>query len=465
MKIFMLTLLLSISARAFDSAPLSKTLEKSGIGLSSFSVLVQSGGAEKPLFELNADEPRIPASLTKLVTGAAALDAFPAGHQFVTEILVDGPVKEGVLKGNLYLVGDGDPGFVSETLWVLVNNFVRSGITKIEGDLIVDDSKFDRVRFDPSRNKNRVDRAYDAPVGAMSFNWNSVNIYVRPGKLGEAAQVVVDPENDYFQLVNQTKTVKGRKQSIQFDMDIVGNKESSHHERLVVRGTFGAKHKEKVFFRAVEDPALWSLQNLKSFLARRGVSHQGALRMSRPPMSARQVAKVKSRPIAQLVRSMMKFSNNFVAESLIKNLAAQKGARPASLESGVGHLRTFLGDLQIGDFQLANPSGLSRDNKFSARQIVKVLEFAEASGKIQPEFTASLPVAGVDGTLKSRMKSLARRGDLRAKTGMLSGAIGLAGYVGNGKDKMSFCFLFNGSAKDQWKARDVMDQLATQLAQ
>ncbi|NJL24201.1 MAG: hypothetical protein HC902_02800 [Calothrix sp. SM1_5_4] len=139
------------------------------------------------VFGVNEQKDFIPASITKIATAAAVLQRLGPSFKFQTTLWSSGTVKEGVLKGDLILKGGGDAGFVSETMWFLVNEFTRTGVRRIEGDLIVDDGDFDAIRADSSRDPERVDRAYDAPVGAMSFNWNSINIFIRPTQVGGAA--------------------------------------------------------------------------------------------------------------------------------------------------------------------------------------------------------------------------------------------------------------------------------------
>ena len=153
--------------------------------------------SKKTYFELNGDKHFIPASITKLITAAAVLNAFGPNYKFHTQIFIDGDQDGTTLKGNIYLKGGGDPTFVSEKMWMLINDFTRLGIKKITGQIIVDESFFDSERFDPGREPDRNDRAYDAPIGALSFNWNSTTIYARPGaKVGDKALVSIDPEND-----------------------------------------------------------------------------------------------------------------------------------------------------------------------------------------------------------------------------------------------------------------------------
>ena len=162
-------------------------------------VSIEIRNDKKIVDSINSKTLKVPASVSKILTTYGILQRLPLGHRFRTELLYDNE--------NIYIKGGGDPSFVSEKMWFLVNEFVRSKIFSVK-DIIIDDSIFDQVRFDPSRENVRVDRAYDSPVGGLSFNWNSINIFVRPAEsIGEKAMVYLDPESDYYQLVNQTKTV------------------------------------------------------------------------------------------------------------------------------------------------------------------------------------------------------------------------------------------------------------------
>src|SRR5690606_2416139 len=130
---------------------------------------------------------------------AGVLQVFTPGSKFETHLMSDAVIKNGVLEGNLYFKGGGDPSFVSEKMWYLVNEFTRNRVKEISGQVIVDDSLFDTERFDLGRDPNRVNRAYDSPIGAASFNWNAVNVFIRPGdKPGAPALVVADPVSPYL---------------------------------------------------------------------------------------------------------------------------------------------------------------------------------------------------------------------------------------------------------------------------
>ncbi|MBV2167176.1 MAG: D-alanyl-D-alanine carboxypeptidase, partial [Bdellovibrio sp.] len=225
---------------------------------------VGEGHDMQVLLDVNGNKVMIPASITKIATASAVLSQFPPGYKFKTQLLAEASAKNEVLKGHLYLKGGGDPSFVSENLWFLVNAFTRNKIKKIEGDIIVDDSLFDKVRYDMSRQKERVDRAYDAPVGAMSFNWNSVNIFVRPNGVGNGAEVFIDPENEYIRLNNKAKTVSGSGNGLLADRQ-EDNKFAG--DVIHVGGSIGQGLKEVVVFKNITQPDLWAGYNLKAFLA------------------------------------------------------------------------------------------------------------------------------------------------------------------------------------------------------
>jgi D-alanyl-D-alanine carboxypeptidase/D-alanyl-D-alanine-endopeptidase (penicillin-binding protein 4) len=423
---------------------------------------VGEGVDQKVLLEINPTQVMIPASITKIATASAVLENFPPGYKFKTQLLSSGEIRNDILKGSLYLKGGGDPSFVSENLWVLVNGFLRSGIRKIEGDLIVDDSLFDSVRFDESRQKERVDRAYDAPVGAMSFNWNSVNIFVRPKSKGQGVNVYIDPENEYIRLVNKAKTIGGGTNNLIADrVDDKGFLGDVIH----VDGNLGDKNKEVVVYKNITQPDLWSGYNLKAFLAQRGVAVKGIIKNGIAPDSAQVLAESESKPIEQVVADMNKFSNNYVSEMLTKNLGIQSKTKAVSLADGVLVINKHLQGLGIPKEQyvIESPSGLTRNNKMSALAVWKVLRHLREDFRIQPEFLSSLPIAGVDGTLKRRMRSSVAERWVRAKTGYITNVVSLAGYAGLNDGKViTFSFIYNGSS-DETKVRAFFDNVLIYL--
>ncbi|MBK9041376.1 MAG: D-alanyl-D-alanine carboxypeptidase/D-alanyl-D-alanine-endopeptidase [Bdellovibrionales bacterium] len=449
------------------SGRLNRSLSQSNLNKDELAlvVMLHSEGKAEEILSINADQKFIPASVTKILTAAMALEKYPTGHRFVTE-LVSSKANEGpLLKGDLFLKGGGDPGFVSESMWALVNEFVRTGIKTIEGDLVVDDSRFDKERFDSGRDPERVDRAYDAPIGAMSFNWNSVNIYVRPGKKeGDKPFVYADPENEYIRLINEAHTSGPRSKK---DLQVSRKPNGTKSDTIVVSGKIPVGGDEVVIYKGVLQPEIWSAFNLRSFLLSRGISVKGQVREGKiPSTGVVRLAKIESKPIGAIVTDMMKFSNNYVAEMLTKNLAAELVGIPGTMENGIKVLSDYMNEkgFKSDSFSLTSPSGLSRRNRVTAHQLLRILEDLRKNFTVFPEFVSSLPILGVDGTLKSRMKGSEAKGWVRAKTGMLTGTIGLSGYAGRADGGViTFVFLFNGSANKMDVAKRFFDSLIMEL--
>lgn len=434
----------STSKKLSATASVKEILSKYKISASDVSLQILKGHDE--VYSLNAKTSKVPASVSKLFTSYAVLKKYPPGHRFYTRLYVDG--------NNIYLKGGGDPSFVSENMWFLVNEFVRSGIKSIPGDIVVDDSLFDDVRFDKSRESVRVDRAYDAPVGAMSFNWNSVNIFIRPTEVNKKAKIIIDPESGYFDILNKVTTVSYVPKS-ELTVSI------SNSDRLItVTGEINEKAPEKVVFKNVDAPDIWAGTNLRFFLSQRGISVNGKIRNGITPENAELVATYESKNLAYILGDMNKFSNNYVAEMLTKGLAVGDGKK-ATLKRGVEVIKEELAAIGLSEKQVVflNPSGLTRDNKFSADSLNKVLTKIKDDFSVFPTLVDSLPIAGIDGTLKRRFKGTEGEGWVRAKTGYLSGVVSLSGYAGRRDgDVLTFTFLYNGP-RDEGIVREAFDQI------
>ncbi len=430
------------------NADLNHILQKHGISRDQIGIEISLGA--KKIFAQNENQKFIPASVTKLLATFAVLKTLPLNYKFKTELYFDGK--------NLYIKGGGDPSFVSENMWCLVNEFTRTEIKSIQ-DIIVDDSMFDQVRYDETRESVRVDRSYDAPVGAMSFNWNSVNIFIKPGEKNQPARIYLDPDNQYFKLINKTNTNDNKSAK---DLIIDVNQEQ---KIITVSGDVRSKAAEKAYFKNVSDPVLWTAENLKSFLSQRGIKTTGRLKNGIVPADAIKVATAESKSINQILIDMNKFSNNFVAEMLTKNIAAYSGERPAKLSSGIEIIRKELKKIGLdqNELNIKNPSGFTRDNKFTAAGLNKILEVMQNDFQIFPGFIESLPILGIDGTLKKRMKDSVITGFVRAKSGYLDGVITMSGYAGrpNG-EVLHFTFLYNGP-RDMQIMHETFDQMLVRI--
>lgn len=458
LKNFLFFLFTSMSLQAATDADFKKLIKKHHFNESTLGIYVEADG--KSVIDINATKAMVPASLTKIVTGGAILSKIPLNTKFVTELLSKAPIQGNTLKGAICLKGGGDPSFVSEKMWYLVNEFVRTGVKTIEGDLIVDASRFDSEGFDAGRDSVRVDRAFDAPVSALSFNWNSVNVFIRPGEINAPAKIFLDPASDYLDLENRTKTVeKSGVKSIEVSRVRLGLK-----DKIIITGSLSANAKEMVVYKSISNPTLWTASHLKEFLNERGITVKGVVKEGECEGGSTQLAFVNSKNLNEITSDMLKFSNNYVAEMLVKNLAAETVAKRASMKDGIESIKSYLDKLGLSrsEYVLENVSGLTRGNRFTSKQLALVLGSIKNDFLIFPEFLSGLPIAGIDGTMKNRLKS--EMNLVRAKTGYLDGVVGLAGYIGR-KDKgpLIFVFMFNGGFDQGLAARPLFDDLISEL--
>jgi D-alanyl-D-alanine carboxypeptidase/D-alanyl-D-alanine-endopeptidase (penicillin-binding protein 4) len=302
------------------------------------------------------------------------------------------------------------------------------------------------------------------------MNWNSVNVYVRPvEKEGAPAAVFADPETTYIRLVNKTKTVSGSRVEVQVSRKgkVLDDDDTlDAGDELIVEGRIGIHAPEKVIYKNISHPELWSGHNLVSFLKQRGITVSGSVRAGLRPSSATVLAHLDSKPLALIIADMLKFSNNFVAEMLTKQLALKAGPPPGSLNRGLEVIHAFMQSmgLDLNRAVIVNPSGFSRQNHMTAKDLAFFLSAVKKDFKIYPELAAALPIGGRDGTLKKRMKAFPQV--VRAKTGQLTGVAGLAGYIQRpDADIGIFAFIYNGGPAGADAARSFMDHLCEVLSQ
>lgn len=407
----------------------------------------------------------IPASLTKISTAATVLKRIGLKKRFTTRLVSERPAKKGVLHGDLFLVGGGDPGFTSESMWKLVNDFLRSQIKEVRGRIVVDDSLFTKERYPSGRSPIRVHRAYDAPIGAMSFNWNVGNIYIKPSpKLGEPAIIYAGPYPGYYKIKNKTKTVRGSLKKISATSFKLANPIAGEREQLIIRGTIGIRSKEKVHYQKIEDPDFWSGQNLKWFLASRGVKVLGGVTVGKAPVKNVVLAKQESQPLSFSIYQLMKYSNNLVAEILTKHLSLIKNKK-ATEQGGIQEIESYLSSIGLEkgkDFLIKSSSGLSKLNKFKPIAIFKIIQDMNRSPDIYPEFLSALSISGLDGSLKNRMHNPLLAHWLRGKTGTLRGVIGLSGVI-HKEMPMGVVFIFNGAQKNSLVAEKLFTQISAEI--
>lgn len=426
-------------------------------------IAVQSLQTGDWLYEKDADTKLIPASVSKVFTSYTALKRLKPTATFTTRVYTTGLLKDGQLTGDIYLRGGGDPSLTSERMWMLVNELKRSGIKSITGNMIADSSYFDEEKNPSSRPKYLRDQAYNAPVGALSFNFNTTTIFVRPAEnAGDRPVVFTDPENSYIDVVNQA-TTGDVGSSNTLNVSRTNFVEGDLGDTVLLKGSIPSDSKEQRFYRNIVNPALYTLHMFKTFWEARGLKFTGATKEGTVPAGAKLVLEFESQPLWHVVWGMNKFSNNFVADQILKKVGAEVQGVPGSIEKGLVTMKDVLNEIGIkpGDYTISDGSGLTRETRVTPRQIVKVLRSANKDFGMMPEFTASFGIAGEDGTLRNRMPTEDLQGQLRAKTGSIDGVAALAGYVpSQSGELLAFAILFNDKRMKLGRLTPWVDRIA-----
>lgn len=400
-----------------------------------------------------------PASNVKLVTTLAALEILHPEYRFKTEYIATGPIKMGALQGNLIIKGYGDPSINNERLQKIARQLKLLGIRSIAGKIILDESYFGGETIPEGwESEKNSPKNYAAPLGALSVNNNTVAFMVKSRESGQAALFSPDPPVDYFQIVGQIKTVpKAGRPRIEIT-------DRGEHMQVSLGGTLGSQAPYAQLRKRIYNPKRYFESIFLYFLKQEGIEIENR---SLGNEESKIILTDKSPILAQIIAETNKTSNNFMAEMLVKAIAGQIST-PALFETGLEEIRNFL-EKNVGfkknSFVLVNGSGLGIYNRFTARQFVMLLEYAERNFELCPEFVGSLGVAGAQGTLTKRMRQEPTLRSLRAKTGTLAGASSLSGYVStNGEDTLVFSVLVQGKPKMMRKARWLQDRIGNFLA-
>lgn len=442
------------SATPLDTQGLARILEEPCLRKAQIGLRVLSLRTGQVLFDHRGDELLIPASNVKLITTAAALSQLGAHYTFQTAVHANGrgrlpPRAGGVpskLKGDLFLEGRGDPELVSERLWLMARDLKIRGLAVVEGNLVADDSYFDDQRWGEGWPQNSGPQPFYARIGALSLNFNTVTVHVEPAlEAGQPAHVVVEPPTHYIRLVNRTRTRRAASRDGQAGL-VIDRVEGPEGNRIVASGTLPLGAERITLYRSISDPSAYTAWTFKEFLSREGIKVKGKVVKGKVPPTASLLATYASKPLFEIVQDLNKLSNNFIAEQILKTMGAELKGRPGTAAKGLGVVEAFLAELGIPpqSYRLMDGSGLSRLNRLSPTQIVRVLEQMYRSFPLQAEYLSSLAVMGEDGSLRQRLAGTSAQGRIRAKTGTLDGVRCLSGYVQPRQgEPMAFSFLVN----------------------
>ncbi len=426
-------------------------------------VLIKSLKDGRVLYDHNSDLVFIPASNFKLIVSTASLDLLGPDFRMQTSLFMGGSITEtGTLVGDLVLVGGGDPVFSRKQLEEMVPRIKAMGIKMVQGNIVGDDTRFDEQRLGDGWESAYEPYYYSAQISGLNVDENVVGVTIRPGAM-EGAPVVVEvtPASRYMIVRNTATTAKaGSTKTVSVDRVRAQN-------IIRVTGTVPLDYKPAGPEEAItmEEPTVYACTLFKDILAQNGIKVRGRAVRGTKPKDAQVIATHDSPPMSEMIALLHKPSDNLVAECMLKNLGAQKG-KDGSSSSGADVEKEWLQKIG-GDptaVSINDGSGLCRADYISPANLVAILIYMHRH-KDGKYYYDSLPIAGVDGTIRNRMKGTAAEKNVHAKTGYIGRVRSLSGYVTTKSgEELVFSIMMNAHMCPSSAADAVQDKIVVELA-
>ena len=446
-------LCVAFNAHAAPLPPAVKqALKQTGIPQSAVGIVVQQTGGHKPLISLNAKQAMNPASTMKLLTTYVGLDLLGPAYTWKTEAWLNGELEDGVLHGDLVLKGYGDPKFTIEQFWLWLAELRARGLREIRGNLVLDRSFFELPLHDPAAFDNDPVRAYNVGPDALLLNFNTLRLRYLPD--GDKLNVITEPPLDGIRLDNRLTPGPAGGCDGWDDRVIV----QPSGDSVVLQGGYPGECGEREHHLSVMPHPRYVEAVFRALWKELGGTLQGELREGVAGDNAKLFSTHHSDPLSTIIRDINKFSNNVMARQLFLTLGATE---QASIARSVQAVQAWLQKqrLDFPELVLENGAGLSRAERISAQHLAQLLQRA-AAHPLSAELRASLPILGVDGSVKKRLRESPSAGHAHLKTGTLEGVKTIAGYVrsNNGKEWIVVFFINHPNAKLGQAAQDALIQ-------
>ena len=477
-------LLLAMGALADGLPPaVLAALKAAQIPAASVAVVVQPVDTAAALVAHNATQAMNPASVMKLVTTYAALDLLGPAFTWKTGAWSDNPPVNSVLSENLYIKGSGDPHFAIEHLWSLLRQLRVRGIAHIGGDIVLDRSVFNVPNIDPGAFDDKPMRPYNVGPDGLLINFRALRFTLQPdhGK----PRLMMETPSEGLRVDNQLRSTDGSCGSNWKDFINIRLRPENKGDRLEFSGTYSTQCGEKALNLS---PLAADSQTRGLILAlwkELGGTLAGEVRSGNLPTGRQLIALHESAPLADAVRDINKYSNNVMARQLFLSIGNDApptrdsvprnsgdikedplgGTAPATAERAKQRINDWLNgrNLRFAELELENGSGLSRQERISADSLNRLLLDAWKS-PVMPEFVSSMPIVGIDGTMKKRLKESAASGRAHIKTGTLDGVKSAAGYALDAQGRRyAITFLINHARAQAGSA--AIDALLVWVAQ
>ena len=467
---------------------ISQVLRRPDLASAIVGIKVVSLDTGRVLFEENAQKLLRPASNMKMYTVAAGLDWLSPDYRFLTSVYASArPNSSGVVHGNLTIYGRGDPSLAArfnggdyyKGINDLAAQIVSTGVKRVEGDLVGDETYFSGAQYGSGWNWEDLQWWYGAEVSSLTVNDNALDLSIKPGAdVGAPAVISTGPPDPLLTIVNKVVTgSRGTRRDINMNRRL-------NSDVLEVFGSIPADDRGFTAGIGMSHPALLFVYMLRAALAQRGVTITGKSRtIPAPSFSSTtpvtqpngmvEIASLQSPPFSVVAAQTLKPSQNLYTELILRTLGKVNGppSTPANAirtteEAGIEVVKAFLKEagVDLSPLALTDGSGLSRNDMVTAESSVQLLTYMSRH-RYATAFREALPIAGVDGTLRNRMKGTVAENNLRAKTGSLSSAATLSGYVTTAAgENLVFSIMVNNYPVDLEVRSICIDPIAVLLA-
>lgn len=437
---------------------LSALLKKYQLPEETVSIDIRNISTKRPTLQFNADKLMNPASVMKVVTTMAALDLLGPTYTWETQYYYTGKIDGSTLKGDLILVGGGDPFLTEDRLWQHIRSIKNLGITHIEGDLVIDNTKFQLPRHDRAAFDGQGNRLYNVGPDAALINFSATQIRILP--FNNKPVVFAEPALDNLIVENKLALEDGKCINKENGWSIKTEKKE-HYLVASVEGKYRASCGEFSLGRALLDNLDYTHHIFKGLWQAAGGTGLTSMKLQRMPDTAQFLIAHGSLPLSDIITSINKWSNNVMTQQLLLTMGGEHAGFPATFASGIAAVRSWIKDknLDIPGLIIENGSGLSRIARVSSKGLGNLLDYAWKHS-FQPEFMSSLPITAIDGTMRRRLKKHPLAGQARLKTGYLNNTRSMAGYVrGKNGQQYSVVMTINSDKVDFNNGNVLQDAL------
>ena len=437
--------------------------------LPNISLMVQSMDNGKILYEHNQEHYYTPASVMKFITAVAALLELGENYRFTTRIYgTSVTVYDGVFDGNLYLQFDGDPTLNIEDLkQMLLQLKDQRDITSITGNIYIDDYRFDDVQYGHGWMWDDQHICFSAPVSAIIINHNCFSARLTGAdKVDQDATLTLNPEFPYVRISNVVKTIQSNPRDS-------GNYCPLEAKALVANYYFFSgcivPKKTVNLSLAIDNVRIFAKTVLKQLLKETGINFTGHMSYQKTPAETTLLLSHESSHLKDLLQPMLKSSDNLITESLLKTIGAHHYKTQGNWHNGLLAIRTLLkkqAGIDFNNARMVDGSGLSRYNLLSPEQLMQLLKYTYRNRNIHPIIMHTLPISGVDGTLRYRFVKNGMKTRVKAKTGSMAGVITLMGYIETKKKhQLAFVLMLNGFPESGKLYRPLLSKIVEYLVE